>query len=136
MVELPDSATVRDSNRRGHAAGDVRRRIPAHSIPAMAAAYLFRLCQNHPFIDGNKVARPRETDSASACLRMAAELPALNRDYLGAGLVLSVASSQLGKRRSGNQTRVAITSKYSARTAVPPSLASLCSCQRDSNSAV
>jgi death-on-curing protein len=24
------------------------------SIPAMAAAYLFHLCQNHPFIDGNK----------------------------------------------------------------------------------
>jgi death-on-curing protein len=23
------------------------------SIPAMAAAYLFHLCQNHPFIDGN-----------------------------------------------------------------------------------
>jgi death-on-curing protein len=24
------------------------------SIRAMAAAYLFHLCQNHPFIDGNK----------------------------------------------------------------------------------
>ncbi|MGD0580470.1 MAG: type II toxin-antitoxin system death-on-curing family toxin [Bryobacteraceae bacterium] len=24
------------------------------SIPAMAAAYLFHLCQNHPFLDGNK----------------------------------------------------------------------------------
>lgn len=24
------------------------------SIPAMAAAYLFHICQNHPFIDGNK----------------------------------------------------------------------------------
>ncbi len=24
------------------------------SIPAKAAAYLFHLCQNHPFIDGNK----------------------------------------------------------------------------------
>ena len=24
------------------------------SIPAMAAAYLFHLCRNHPFIDGNK----------------------------------------------------------------------------------
>ena len=24
------------------------------SIPAMAAAYLFHLCQNHAFIDGNK----------------------------------------------------------------------------------
>ena len=24
------------------------------SLPAMAAAYLFHLCQNHPFLDGNK----------------------------------------------------------------------------------
>lgn len=24
------------------------------TIPAMAAAYLFHLCQNHPFVDGNK----------------------------------------------------------------------------------
>src|ERR1019366_638443 len=24
------------------------------SIPAMAAAYLFHLCQTHPFLDGNK----------------------------------------------------------------------------------
>jgi death-on-curing protein len=24
------------------------------SIPAMAAAYLFHVCQNHPFVDGNK----------------------------------------------------------------------------------
>jgi death-on-curing protein len=23
-------------------------------VPAMAAAYLFHLCQNHPFVDGNK----------------------------------------------------------------------------------
>jgi len=25
-----------------------------NTIPAIAAAYLFHLCQNHPFIDGNK----------------------------------------------------------------------------------
>jgi death on curing protein len=24
------------------------------TIPSMAAAYLFHLCQNHPFVDGNK----------------------------------------------------------------------------------
>jgi death-on-curing protein len=24
------------------------------TIPAMAAAYTFHICQNHPFIDGNK----------------------------------------------------------------------------------
>jgi death-on-curing protein len=24
------------------------------TIPAMAAAYVFHICQNHPFIDGNK----------------------------------------------------------------------------------
>ena len=25
-----------------------------HGLPAMAAAYLFHLCKNHPFVDGNK----------------------------------------------------------------------------------
>jgi death-on-curing protein len=25
-----------------------------HGIPAMAAAYLFHLCQGHPYVDGNK----------------------------------------------------------------------------------
>ena len=25
-----------------------------HGIPAMAAAYLFHICRNHPFADGNK----------------------------------------------------------------------------------
>lgn len=24
------------------------------SVPSMAAAYLFHICQNHPFVDGNK----------------------------------------------------------------------------------
>src|SRR5579864_1839590 len=24
------------------------------TIPSMAAAYLFHICQNHPFVDGNK----------------------------------------------------------------------------------
>ena len=24
------------------------------SVPAMAAAYLFHVCRNHPFVDGNK----------------------------------------------------------------------------------
>ncbi|MBI1787962.1 MAG: Fic family protein [Acidobacteria bacterium] len=28
--------------------------FPHASVPAMAAAYLFRICQNHPFIDGNE----------------------------------------------------------------------------------
>lgn len=35
------------------------------SIPAMAAAYLFHLCQNHAFIDGNNEwARTRPSHSS------------------------------------------------------------------------
>jgi death-on-curing protein len=29
-----------------------------NTIPAMAAAYAYHLCQNHPFIDGNKRVAP------------------------------------------------------------------------------
>jgi death-on-curing protein len=35
---------------------------PYHDLPEVAAAYLFYLCRNHPFIDGNKRA------SLGACL--------------------------------------------------------------------
>jgi death-on-curing protein len=29
-------------------------KYPHKGVPAMAAAYLFHLCKNHPFVDGNK----------------------------------------------------------------------------------
>jgi death-on-curing protein len=40
------------------------------SIPAMAAAYLFHLCQNHPFIDGNKRAGANAANRVSIVERL------------------------------------------------------------------
>ena len=62
-------------------------------VPAMAAAYLFHLCRNHPFVDGNK-----RTALASAEVFLL-----LNRWTLGANnrqleeLTLGVASSGISK---------------------------------------
>lgn len=63
------------------------------SIEAMAAAYLFHLCQNHPFVDGNK-----RTSAASAMifLRMNGYRPTLTQDELVA-LTLRVARGELDK---------------------------------------
>jgi death-on-curing protein len=63
------------------------------SIPAMAAAYLFHLCQNHPFIDGNKRVG---ANAAITFLLMNDCEPTFDEDEL-ADLVLSVASGGLSK---------------------------------------
>jgi death-on-curing protein len=63
------------------------------SIPAMAAAYLFHLCQNHPFIDGNKRVG---ANAAIAFLLMNDCEPTFDEDEL-ADLVLSVAAGGLSK---------------------------------------
>src|ERR1039457_986266 len=63
------------------------------SIPAMAAAYLFHLCQNHPFIDGNKRAG---ANAAITFLLMNDWEPTFDEQEL-VDLVLSVASGQLHK---------------------------------------
>jgi death-on-curing protein len=63
------------------------------SIPAMAAAYLFHLCQNHAFIDGNKRVG---ANAAVTFLLMNDWEPTFDEDELVA-LVLSVASSRLAK---------------------------------------
>jgi len=63
------------------------------SIPAMAAAYLFHLCQNHPFIDGNKRVG---ANAAIAFLFINGWEPAFDPDEL-VEVVLSVASSRLSK---------------------------------------
>jgi death-on-curing protein len=65
------------------------------SIPAMAAAYLFHLCQNHAFIDGNKRVG---ANAAITFLLMNNWEPGFEEDQL-AELVLSVASSGLSKQR-------------------------------------
>jgi len=63
------------------------------SIPAMAAAYLYHLCQNHPFIDGNKRAG---ANAAIAFLLINDWEPAFEEEEL-VELVLSVASGRLAK---------------------------------------
>ncbi|HEX4595222.1 MAG TPA: type II toxin-antitoxin system death-on-curing family toxin [Bryobacteraceae bacterium] len=60
------------------------------SIPAMAAAYLFHLCQNHPFVDGNKRAG---ANAAITFLFLNNWEPTLAEEEL-VELVLAVASSR------------------------------------------
>src|ERR1035437_1054398 len=63
------------------------------SIPAMAAAYLFHLCQNPAFVDGNKRAG---ANAAITFLLMNDWEPAFGEDEL-ADLVLAVASGTVEK---------------------------------------
>jgi death-on-curing protein len=63
------------------------------SIPAMAAAYLFHLCRNHPFIDGNKRVG---ANAAITFLLMNNWDPMFDEEEF-ADLVLAVASEALGK---------------------------------------
>ena len=65
------------------------------SIPAMAAAYLFHLCQNHAFIDGNKRVG---ANAAITFLLINNWEPTFDEEEL-ADLVLSVDSGELGKPR-------------------------------------
>jgi death-on-curing protein len=65
------------------------------SIPAMAAAYLFHLCQNHAFIDGNKRVG---ANAAITFLLMNQWEPIFGEDEL-VSVVLSVASGALSKPR-------------------------------------
>jgi len=63
------------------------------SVPAMAAAYLFHLCQNHPFIDGNKRVG---VNAAITFLLLNDWEPLFEEDELVA-IVLSVAAGAMGK---------------------------------------
>ncbi len=63
------------------------------SIPAMAAAYLFHLCQNHPFVDGNKRVG---ANAAITFLLLNGREPTFDEDEL-VDLVLRVASGEVGK---------------------------------------
>lgn len=63
------------------------------SIPAMAAAYLFHLCQNHAFIDGNK----RVGANAAITLLLMNDWDATFGEEELVDVVLSVASDRLGK---------------------------------------
>ena len=63
------------------------------SVPAMAAAYLFHLCRNHPFVDGNKRAG---ANAAITFLLMNDWEPTFDEEEL-VDLVLSVASGAWNK---------------------------------------
>jgi death-on-curing protein len=63
------------------------------SVPAMAAAYLFHLCQNHAFIDGNK----RVGANAAITFLLLNDWEPLFDERELVELVLSVASGGLGK---------------------------------------
>ena len=65
------------------------------SIPAMAAAYLFHICRNHPFVDGNKRVA---ANAAITFLLMNGWEPTFSEDAL-VDAVLAVASSSMTKER-------------------------------------
>lgn len=73
------------------------------TIPSMAAAYLFHLCQNHPFVDGNK--RTGANAAITFLLINDWELD-FSEDEL-VDLVLSVAS--------GVMSKLALTERFDAR---------------------
>lgn len=64
------------------------------SIPAMAAAYLFHLCQNHAFIDGNK----RVGANAAITFLLMNDWDATFGEDELVDVVLSVASGRLAKQ--------------------------------------
>jgi len=64
------------------------------SIPAMAAAYLFHLCQNHAFIDGNK----RVGANAAITFLLINDWDATFDEEELVDLVLSVASGRMTKQ--------------------------------------
>src|SRR5712692_7655012 len=63
------------------------------AVPAMAAAYLFHICQNHPFLDGNK---RTGANAAVTFLLMNGWEPQFESDEL-VEVVLSVASGTMKK---------------------------------------
>jgi len=63
------------------------------SIPAMAAAYLFHICRNHPFVDGNKRVA---ANAAITFLLINDWEPTFTEDAL-VDTVLAVASSSMTK---------------------------------------
>ena len=72
------------------------------SIPAMAAAYLFHICQNHPFLDGNKRVG---SNAAITFLFLNDWEPLFEQDEL-VDLVLGVAA--------GGLTKAALTARFEA----------------------
>jgi death-on-curing protein len=66
---------------------------PFADLPEVAAAYLFYICRNHPFIDGNK----RAAMTAAIVFLRLNDIEPLPDSDKWEGLVLDVASSQLDR---------------------------------------
>ncbi len=77
---------------------------PFADIIEVAAAYLFYLCRNHPFIDGNKRAA---MTSAIVFLRLNGMEPSPDSDAWVA-LVLDVAASRFDREQTTNNLRVLV----------------------------
>jgi death on curing protein len=78
---------------------------PYLDLPEVAAAYLFYICQNHPFMDGNKRA------ALGACL-LFLELNGIGTDECDLEwecLVLEVASSALNREQTTARLRVLLS---------------------------
>jgi len=74
------------------------------TVPEGAAAYLFHLCQNHPFLDGNKRVA---WASANTFLRVNGHVCHLPNDEVY-GMVLDVAAGKLDKRHLTSIFEVAL----------------------------
>ena len=88
---------------------------PLLSDPAeMAAAYLFYLCRNHPFVDGNKRV------ALATCLVFPSENDLLPGEPLDVdaweALTLDVAASRLDRARTATRLQQILASSTSART--------------------
>ena len=66
---------------------------PFADLPEVAAAYLFYICRNHPFIDGNK----RAAMTAAIVFLRLNDIEPLPDSDKWEGLLLEVASSQLDR---------------------------------------
>lgn len=75
------------------------------TIPAMAAAYLFHITQNHPFLDGNKRVG---ANTAITFLRMNDWEPTFSEDEL-VNFVLAVATGKIGKPEGHSLLRTPLT---------------------------
>ena len=73
------------------------------SLPSMAAAYLFHICQNHPFVDGNK------RTALATCLVFLSENDLLPDKKLNVeaweALMLDVAASRLDREQTTKRLR-------------------------------
>lgn len=108
LAAFGGAAGVRDASLLESAVAAPRASFGGRSVFAdlaeVAAAYLFYLCRNHPFVDGNK--RTAMT-AAIVFLRLNGIEPAADGDAWEA-LVLDVAASKLDREQTTRRLRVLV----------------------------